>query len=97
VLLYLMRIRDESHRYGISFHRRLRNKSTLTSELDTISGIGPRKKEVLLKNLGSLRHIKQATEEQLNSVPGIGPELAREIRHHFHPEARQSGSPEREA
>ena len=97
VLLYLMRIRDESHRYGISFHRRLRNKSTLTSELDIISGIGPRKKELLLKGFGSLRHIKQATEEQLNSVPGIGPELAKEIHHHFHPEARQSGSPEREA
>ncbi|MDP3695935.1 MAG: helix-hairpin-helix domain-containing protein, partial [Desulfocapsaceae bacterium] len=85
VLLYLMRIRDESHRYGVSFHRKLRNKSTLASELDTISGIGPKKKQMLLKTMGSLTQIKQASEEILTQVPGIGPELAREIRHHFHP------------
>ena len=85
VLLYLMRIRDESHRYGVSFHRKLRNKSTLASELDTISGIGPKKKQTLLKTLGSLTQIKQASVEKLTQVPGIGPELAREIRHHFHP------------
>ncbi len=85
VLLYLMRIRDESHRYGVSFHRKLRNKSTLASELDAISGIGTKKKQMLLKTLGSLTQIKQASEEILTRVPGIGPELAREIRHHFHP------------
>jgi excinuclease ABC subunit C len=85
VLLYLMRIRDESHRYGVNFHRKLRNKSTLASELDTISGIGPKKKQMLLKAMGSLTQIKQASEEALTQVPGIGPELAREIRHHFHP------------
>jgi len=85
VLLYLMRIRDESHRYGVSFHRKLRNKSTLASELDAISGIGPKKKQMLLKTLGSLTQIKQTSEKMLTRVPGIGPELAREIRHHFHP------------
>jgi excinuclease ABC subunit C len=85
VLLYLMRIRDESHRYGVTFHRKLRNKSTLASELDAISGIGPQKKQLLLKTIGSLTQIKQASEEMLTKVPGIGPELAREIRHHFHP------------
>ncbi|MCX5870107.1 MAG: excinuclease ABC subunit UvrC [Deltaproteobacteria bacterium] len=85
VLLYLMRIRDESHRYGVTFHRKLRNKSTLASELDAISGIGTKKKQMLLKTIGSLTQIKQASEEMLTSVPGIGPELAREIRHHFHP------------
>jgi excinuclease ABC subunit C len=85
VLLYLMRIRDESHRYGVTFHRKLRNKSTLASELDAISGIGPQKKQLLLKTIGSLTQIKQASEEMLTKVPGIGPELASEIRHHFHP------------
>jgi excinuclease ABC subunit C len=85
VLLYLMRIRDESHRYGVSFHRKLRNKSTLASELDTISGIGPKKKQMLLKTMGSLAKIKQASEEALTQVPGIGPELAREIHGYFHP------------
>ncbi len=95
VLLFLMRIRDESHRYGVSFHRKLRNKSTLASELDTISGIGPKKKELLLKGLGSLTQIKQASEEKLTSVPGIGPELAREIRRHFHQDGQQTELPER--
>ncbi|MBV5333868.1 excinuclease ABC subunit C, partial [bacterium] len=89
-LLYLMRIRDESHRYGLSLHRKLRAKSTLASELDAIEGIGPRKKQQLLKTLGSLTRIKQASEEKLLQVPGIGPELARQIRRHFHGETPQT-------
>jgi excinuclease ABC subunit C len=97
VLLYLMRIRDESHRYGISLHRKLRNRSTLTSELDSISGIGPQKKQALLKHLGSLRQIKLASEDTLTRVPGIGPELAREIRHYFHQDARHHEQPEEKA
>lgn len=93
ILLYLMRIRDESHRYGVSFHRKLRNKSTLSSELDAISGIGPRKKQQLLKSLGSLTRIKQASEEKLVQVPGIGPELAREIHRYFHHDVSLTGTP----
>ena len=94
ILLYLMRIRDESHRYGVSLHRKLRNKSTLASELDAIDGIGPQKKQQLLKSLGSLTRIKQASEEKLLQVPGIGPELAREIYRHFHQECPQTGPPQ---
>ncbi len=90
VLLYLKRIRDESHRYGVSFHRKLRNKATLTSELDAISKIGPQKKKVLLKTLGSLTRIKEASEEALTRVPGIGPTLAKEIYHHFHQQSGQN-------
>ena len=93
VLLYLMRIRDESHRYGVTFHRKLRNKSTLASELDTINGIGPKKKQTLLKTLGSLKQIKLASEEELAGVQGIGPELARDIHRHFHQDAQQSWQP----
>jgi len=83
VLLYLMRIRDESHRYGITFHRKLRNKATLTSELDAIAGIGREKKRNLLKHMGSLKRIKGATEEELLQVRGIGSELAGQIYSHF--------------
>ncbi len=79
VLLFLMRIRDEAHRYGITFHRRLRRKSTLASELDRIPGIGPARKKALLRHVGSLKQIKAAKTEQLAEVPGIGPELAKEI------------------
>ncbi len=84
VLLYLMRIRDESHRYGITFHRRLRRKSTLASELDRIPGVGPARKKALLKNLGSLKRIKAATTGQLADIPGIGRELAEEIYSFLH-------------
>ena len=83
VLLYLMRIRDESHRYGITFHRRLRNKATLTSELDAIDGIGREKKRNLLRHLGSLKRIKNASIDELLQVRGIGNELAVTIHSHF--------------
>ena len=85
VLLYLMRIRDEAHRYGITFHRKLRQKSTLASELDQIPRVGPTRKKALLKYLGSLKQIKAAPVDQLAEVTGIGPELAREIHTFFHP------------
>lgn len=86
VLLYLMRIRDESHRYGVTFHRKLRNKATLTSELDAIEGIGSDRKERLLKHVGSLKNIKAASLQQLAAVEGIGPKLAEQIFKHFHKE-----------
>jgi len=87
VLLYLMRIRDEAHRYGITLHRRLRNASSLASRLDRIPGIGDDRKKRLLKGLGSLRRVEAATVEQLAAVKGIGPELARTIHAFFHPAA----------
>lgn len=85
ILLYLMRIRDESHRYGITFHRKLRNKATLASDLDKIPGIGTEKKKQLLKHMGSLKRVKVGTIEELMEVNGIGKELAREIFNFFHP------------
>ena len=78
-LLYLMRIRDEAHRFGITFHRKLRNKAQLHSRLDTIEGIGPKRKQILLQTLGSYKRITEATIEELAAVPGIGPELAGQI------------------
>ena len=81
-----MRIRDESHRYGITFHRKLRNKATLLSELDAIVGIGSKKKKNLLRHLGSLKRIKMASIEELQEVKGIGEELAKQINNHFHPD-----------
>lgn len=79
VLLFLMRIRDESHRYGITFHRKLRNKSTLASALDKIPGIGTAKKQELLRHMGSLKRLRVATHRELMEVKGIGPELASTI------------------
>lgn len=89
VLLYMMRIRDESHRYGVTFHRKLRNKSSFQSELDRIPGIGNERKKVLLKYFGSLKRIKKAQKENLCEVSGIGSDLAELIYDHFHPEKQQ--------
>jgi excinuclease ABC subunit C len=86
VLLFLMRVRDTSHRFGITFHRKLRRKSTLSSQLDQIPGIGPARKRALLKHLGSLKQIQNAPVEQLAKVAGINLELAKQIHTFFHPD-----------
>ena len=92
-LLYLMRIRDEAHRFGITFHRRLRGKAQLGSALDEIPGIGPARRKLLLKHFGSLRALREATAEDLAAAPGIGPELVQTIARHLekpHDEGRFS-------
>ncbi len=78
-LLYLMRIRDESHRFGITFHRKLRNKAALHSRLDDVTGIGAQRKKKLLKHFGSFKQIMAASREDLEDIPGIGSELATSI------------------
>lgn len=85
VLLFLMRIRDESHRFGVRFHRSLRNKKTLSSRLDKIPGVGPARKKNLLKQIGSLKKISEAGVEELHRVDGIGLELAEQIHAYFNP------------
>ena len=91
VLLYLMRIRDEAHRFGITFHRRLRGREQLQSRLDAIEGIGPKRKQQLLRTLGSLRRVAEADLDTLAAVPGIGPELARQIHTSLHGEDHGTG------
>ena len=78
--MYLIqRIRDESHRYAIEFHRKKRVKNALKSELDGIDGIGPEYQKKLLKHFGSVRRIKNASEEELKEVKGIGSKKAHRI------------------
>ncbi|MDU9049621.1 MAG: excinuclease ABC subunit UvrC [Candidatus Electrothrix sp. Rat3] len=89
-LLYLMRIRDESHRFGITFHRKLRNKATLHSRLDVLEGIGKKRKTLLLKKLGSYKRIMAATVDELAEVPGIGRKTAESVYRQLH-EKKQSG------
>jgi len=89
-LLYLMRIRDESHRFGITLHRRLRNKETLHSKLTELRGIGEKRKQLLLKTLGSYKRIMASTPEELAAVPGIGPGLATAIYNQLHTTSQAS-------
>lgn len=84
VLLYLMRIRDESHRFGVTFHRKLRGKASIASPLDLIPGIGPDRKKKLLKHLGSMKRIREASLKELSQVNGIGKNTAAVIHDHFH-------------
>ncbi|MGI6657547.1 MAG: excinuclease ABC subunit UvrC [Desulfobulbus sp.] len=94
VLLYLMRIRDEAHRFGITFHRRLRGKDRLRSALDDLVGVGPKRRQALLRALGSVKRVRQASIDELAQVPGIGPELARSIHSQLHQDEESSANPE---
>jgi len=83
LLLYLMKIRDEAHRFGITFHRSLRRKQTLSSILDQIPGVGLERKRELLKTIGSLQKISRSSVTELKAVSGIGQALAVEIHSFF--------------
>lgn len=79
----LARIRDESHRFAISYHRKLREKRAVKSELDDIPGIGEVRKKALLRHFGSLAKIKQATVEELAAIKGMSGKTAEEIENYF--------------
>jgi excinuclease ABC subunit C len=75
--LYLVqRIRDEAHRFAITYHRNLRSKSSLRSSIDMVTGIGPKRKRMLLRRFGSLQGIKEASVDDIAAVPGLTRSLA---------------------
>ncbi len=78
-LFLLQRLRDEAHRFAITFHRKLRAKRTLRSALDGIEGVGPAKKKALLTAFGSVDKIRGATPAELSALPGISLGLAERI------------------
>jgi excinuclease ABC subunit C len=80
-LLLLQRIRDEAHRFAVTFHRKSRARRDFRSELDGIPGVGPRRRRALLTRFGSLAKIRRATREEL--VPVLGPKLADAVLDHF--------------
>ncbi len=82
--LYLVqRIRDEAHRFAITYHRDVRGKRALRSELDEIAGIGPGRKKALLKRFGSVRRIKEASVDEVAGTPGISRDLAERLKAHL--------------
>jgi excinuclease ABC subunit C len=75
-LYLLQRVRDEAHRFAITYHRAKRTAAQRASELDALPGLGPTRKAALLKHFGSVRKLRQASSEQIAEVEGIGPRLA---------------------
>lgn len=81
----LRRLRDEAHRFAVSFHRQQRTDKLKRSRLDEIPGLGHHRQKQLLGHFRSVDYIRQATPAQLAEVAGIGPHLAQEIYDYFHP------------
>jgi excinuclease ABC subunit C len=79
-LKLLERLRDEAHRFAISYYQKVHKKRTFTSSLDTVAGIGPKKKKALIKQFGTVQAIREATAEELAAVKGINRSLAQKIK-----------------
>ena len=78
--LYLIKhVRDESHRFAITFHRELRDKGMVASILDEVPGLGPKRKRLLLKHFGSVKRMRQAGLEDIAAVPGIPRQVAEDV------------------
>jgi excinuclease ABC subunit C len=81
VLFLLQRIRDEAHRFAITYHRQLRAKERLSSPLDSVPGVGPGRRKLLLRHFGSIKRLRSATVEELRQVPGMTKTTAEAVHH----------------
>ena len=79
----LQRVRDEAHRFALGYHQRLRHKKGIASALDSIPGIGPKRKKALIKRLGSVHGIKEASIDELAAVEGITRKLAEKVKEYL--------------
>ena len=75
-LYLLQRVRDEAHRFAIAYHRQKRSRSMTTSALDNVPGLGETRRRALIKHFGSVKRLRQATPDEIATVPGIGPKTA---------------------
>jgi excinuclease ABC subunit C len=78
-LYLLQRVRDEAHRFAITYHRSKRSKSLKESALDRVPGLGPSRRQALLRHFGSVKRLRAATAAEICEVPGIGPSTAEAI------------------
>ncbi|HTT54120.1 MAG TPA: excinuclease ABC subunit UvrC [Streptosporangiaceae bacterium] len=78
-LYLLQRVRDEAHRFAITYHRAKRSKALAVSELDSVPGLGPARRATLLRHFGSVRRLADATEPEIAGLPGIGPRVAEAV------------------
>ena len=94
-LYLLQRVRDEAHRFAITYHRAKRSKALAVSELDAVPGLGPARRATLLRHFGSVRKLAGATEPEIAALPGIGPRLASAVLAALRPS--ETGGPSSEA
>jgi excinuclease ABC subunit C len=92
----LRRLRDEAHRFAVTFHRQQRSDRMRRSRLDEIPGLGYERQKQLLATFRSIDYLREASAKQIAEVPGIGPRLAQQIYDYFHPES-QDGELEAES
>lgn len=78
-LYLLQRLRDEAHRFAITYHREKRSKRLVTSELDSVPGLGQARRTALIKHFGSVKKLKQARIEEIEAVPGFGRRTAEAV------------------
>lgn len=83
-LFVLTRIRDEAHRFGVEYHRKLRGRANLRTGLEDLPGVGPKRRRLLITHFGSLARLRAASPEDIAAVPGIPTKLAREIHQFLH-------------
>jgi len=81
----LRRLRDEAHRFAVSFHRKQRSDRMRRSRLEDIPGLGLHRQKLLLGHFRSIDYLREATPQQIEEVPGIGPKMAQQIYDYFHP------------
>ena len=93
VLHLLQRIRDEAHRFAISYYQKRHRTEHLASVLDTIPGVGPKRRQLLIQTFGSLESIGEASTDNLEKVPGISPRLAQSIHQSLQRLSRASSPP----
>jgi excinuclease ABC subunit C len=79
-LFLVQRVRDEAHRFAVTFHRSRRSKAAFHSRLDDVPGIGPTRKKALIRAFGSVRGVKNATVDELVAIEGITPSIAEQIK-----------------
>ena len=80
LLLFLQRIRDESHRFAISYHRKRRGKGALVSQLDKIAGVGPKRRQTLLKHFKSIEAIRAAAVDEISALSGMSRKVAQTVK-----------------
>ena len=82
-LFLLQRARDEAHRFAITFHRNLRGKASVKSALDSVPGIGPKRRKMLIRTFGSVKGIREASEERIAASPGMTEKTARQLKEYL--------------